>query len=189
MHAEHGLHRELLEQAVGHHFSRAAAAFFGGLKDQVNGAVKVAVLRQVLRGGQQHGDVAVVAASVHLAGVAAGVGEVVELLHRQRVHVGAQTDGAFAGALLDDADHARAPQPAMHRNAPLRQLLRHQVGGAVFFKAQFGVRVHVPAQSSDARCMGFDGGNGLHEGSLANLDASVCTVAVVGSLNHFAWVH
>ena len=66
--AEHRLHRELLEQAVLDHLARAAAAFLGRLEDQVDGAVEVAVLRQMLGGREQHRRVAVVAARVHLAG-------------------------------------------------------------------------------------------------------------------------
>ena len=69
--AEDRLHRELLEQAVLDHLARAAAAFLGGLEDQVDGAVVVAVLGEVLGGGEQHRGVAVVAARVHLAGVRA----------------------------------------------------------------------------------------------------------------------
>ena len=42
VHAEHGFHGELREQALFHHFARAAAAFFSGLEDGVHGAVKVA---------------------------------------------------------------------------------------------------------------------------------------------------
>ena len=83
-----------VEQAVLDHLARAAAAFFGRLEDQVDGAVVVAVLREVLGGGQQHRGVAVVAAGVHLAGVRALVREGVVLGDRQRVHVGAQADGA-----------------------------------------------------------------------------------------------
>jgi hypothetical protein len=76
------------------HFARAAAAFFGGLKNQVDRAVKIALGCQVLGGCQQGGGVAVVAAGVHLAGVFAGVLKGVELLHGQRIHVSAQANGA-----------------------------------------------------------------------------------------------
>ncbi len=44
VHAKHGLHGELLEHAVFDHFTGTAAAFFGGLENEVHGAVKVAVL-------------------------------------------------------------------------------------------------------------------------------------------------
>jgi hypothetical protein len=93
VHAKHRLHRELVEQAVLDHFARAATALFGGLKNQVDRAVKVALGCQMLRRRQQHGGVAIVAAGVHLAGMLAGVGKGVELLHGQRIHVGAQANG------------------------------------------------------------------------------------------------
>jgi hypothetical protein len=38
------LHRELLKQAVFDHFTRTTTAFFGGLEDHIDRAVKVAVL-------------------------------------------------------------------------------------------------------------------------------------------------
>ena len=85
---------KLLEQAVFDHAARAGAAFFGRLENQVDGAVEIAVRGQVVRRAQQHGGVAVVAAGVHLAGVARRVGKAVDFLHGQRVHVGAQADGA-----------------------------------------------------------------------------------------------
>ena len=91
---KHRIHREFLEQAVLDHFAGTAAALFRRLKNQHHGAVKVAVLGQVLRSRQQHGGVAVMAASVHLAHVLAGMGEGVGLVHRQRVHVGTQSNTA-----------------------------------------------------------------------------------------------
>ncbi|KAG0928829.1 hypothetical protein G6F31_017575 [Rhizopus arrhizus] len=89
--AEHGIAREFVEQPVPHHGACAGiTAFFGGLEDQVDGAVEIAVARQVLGRAQQHGGVAIMAAGVHHARVLAGVRELVRFLHGQRVHVGAQ---------------------------------------------------------------------------------------------------
>ena len=79
----------------------------------------------MLRGGQEHGHMAVVAAGVHLARVLAGVSELVELLHGQCVHVGAQANGSLARAAFQDAHHAGFTHTARNRNAPLGQLLRH----------------------------------------------------------------
>ncbi len=94
MHAVDRLHRELLEQAVFHHAARAGAAFFGRLENQVDGAVKVAMTRQIVRCAQQHRRMTVMAACMHLAGVARRMVKCVEFLHRQRIHVGAQADRA-----------------------------------------------------------------------------------------------
>ena len=112
------------------------------------------------RGGQQHGGVAVVAASVHLAGVLAGVGKGVGFLHGQCVHVGSQTDAAFAGAVFDDADHAGGAHAPVHFNAPAAELRGDQVGGAVFFVAEFWVGVYVAAQGNNA---GGFGGNRVEQ--------------------------
>jgi hypothetical protein len=72
-HVVHGKNRvagEAVKQAVFHHLARATQAFFGGLKDQVQRAVKCRRRCQVLGGGQQHRGVPVVAAGVHQAGMA-----------------------------------------------------------------------------------------------------------------------
>jgi hypothetical protein len=116
--AEHGLHREALEQPVAHHLAGAAAAFFGRLEDEVHGAIEVAVLRQVLGGSEQHRRVAVVAAGVHLPGLRALVREGVELGDRQGVHVGAQSDRARARAVPDAGDDAGPAEASLDRDAP-----------------------------------------------------------------------
>src|SRR6476661_6365853 len=67
--------------------SAAAQCLLGGREDEVHGAFEIAGLRQVLRGAQQHGGVAVMAAGMHLAVVGGAVGERVALLDRQRIHV------------------------------------------------------------------------------------------------------
>lgn len=117
---------------------------------------------QVLGRGQQHGHVPIVPAGVHLAGMPAGVGEGVELLHGQRIHVGAQADGTWAVAALDDADHAGLAQAAVHRNAPLGELGGNQVGRAKLFKTQFRVGMDVTAHGRDAGRLGHDGVEDLH---------------------------
>ncbi len=76
VHAEDRIAGEPLEQPVLQHGERAADAFLAGLEDEIHRAVEVARLRQVARGAQQHGGVAVVAAGVHAAGVAAAVRQV-----------------------------------------------------------------------------------------------------------------
>ena len=148
-HVVHGEDRfagEALKQAVFHHLQRAAAAFFGRLEDQVQRAVEVAVLRQVVRGGQQHGGVAVVAAGVHHAVFAAGPGGAGGLGDRQGVHVGAQADGAVRCAALELPHHAGATQTGGDLVTPGAQLRRHQGGGATLLERQFRVAVDVAAQ-------------------------------------------
>jgi hypothetical protein len=153
------------EQAVVDHLARAAAALFGRLEDQVDRAVEIALLGKVLGGCEQHGGMAVVAAGVHLAGVLAFVFERVVLLHGQGVHVGAQANGAAAGAAVapvHDADHAGGAHPTVDGDAPFRELAGHQIGGAHFFKAQFGVGVDVTAQAGNGCGLGNEGVDDLH---------------------------
>jgi len=165
VHAKHRLHREALEQAVRDHLTCSAAAFFGGLEDQVHRAVEVAVPREVVGRREQHRRVAVVAAGVHTARMAARVRKAVCLVDGQRVHVGAQPDGAPAGtavAPVHDADHAGLAQAAVHGNAPFAELLRHEVGGAQLLEAQLGMCVQVAAQRRKAVCLGSDGFDDVH---------------------------
>ena len=119
VHAKYGICREQVEQAIVNHAFGAAEPFFGRLENQIDRAGKVAVLRQVTGCGQEHGDVTVVAASVHFARVFAGVFEGVGFLHGQGIHVGAQANGA-AGACgtLNGTYHAGNAQAAMHGDAP-----------------------------------------------------------------------
>ncbi|MNI26820.1 hypothetical protein D3C73_805370 [compost metagenome] len=178
VHAEHGFHRKALEQAVVDHALGAAAAFFSRLEDHIYRARVIAMLGQVLRRGQQHGGVAVVAAGVHLAFVLAGVREAVDLLHGQRVHVGAQAHRAVTGQLAaNDADHARATQAAINLDAPFFKLGRHDVGGAEFFEGQFGMRVDVAADlrnilvPGDDRFEQFHGRRGAEKGNATRLSS------------------
>ena len=162
VHAEHRLHREFVEQAVLHHLARAAAAFLGRLKDQIDGAVEIAVRGQMLRGGQQHRGVAVVPARVHAAVVHALVRKIVALLDRQRIHVGAQADRTVAAAVLDDADHAGGAHAAMNRDAPFGQLGGYLVGGAVLGETQFRMCVQVAPHGGDCSCGAGDGVDDVH---------------------------
>ena len=92
------------EGAVVEHRPGATHDLLGGLEHEDDAACElVLAAEQRLGHAEQDGRVAVVAAGVHLAGVLAGVGEGVELGHRQRVDVGAQADGAAALAAVGAA--------------------------------------------------------------------------------------
>jgi hypothetical protein len=82
--------------------------------------------------------------------------KVLNSVHGQRVHVGAQAHGAVAGAVLDDAHHAGGAQAAVDGNAPFGELGRHHVGGAHFFEAQFGMGMDVTPDGGDAGGLGDD---------------------------------
>src|SRR3546814_15689603 len=93
---------------------------------------------------QEHGGVAVMAACVHAPGVLRAVGRVPLLVHRQRVHVGAQADAATAAAVaVQHTDDAGAGNAAMHLDAPRLQFLRHLGGGAVLLELDLRVGVEV----------------------------------------------
>jgi hypothetical protein len=144
--AEDGVARKALEQAVFDHALRATAqpGFFGRLEHQVHRAAEVARARQLLRRAQQHGGVAVVAAGMHHAGVAAGVGLAGGFGDGQGVHVGAHGHAARARApRAQRAHHAVAADAACHRPAPVAQVARHQRGRVRFLERQFRVLVDV----------------------------------------------
>ena len=141
--------QEALEQPVLDHGAGAGAAFLGRLEAQVHRAVEAAVLLQVAGRGQQHGGVAVMAAAVHLAVMARTVFELVFLLHRQGVHVGAQHDGAVRRALAQHADHAGLGDAGMDLDAPAAQRAGHHLGGAVLFVAQLRMGVQIAPQRHD----------------------------------------
>ena len=151
MRGEDGIHRKTLEQAVGHHRQGTGAALFGRLEDQHDGAVELRMQGQVPRRSQQHRRMAVVAAGMHSARVLAGMGEAVVLFHRQRIHVGAQTDGALALAALQNAHNTGAPDASHHRNTPTLQQLGHTGGRALFGKAQLRMCVQVAADGHELR--------------------------------------
>ena len=82
VHAEHGLDRELLEQAAADRAIAAAlgiAGLLGRLEDEAHSAVETAALGEILGGTQEHGGVAVVPAGMHLSLVLRAVREVVLL--------------------------------------------------------------------------------------------------------------
>ena len=71
------LHGNRSNKPVLQHGQRAADALFGRLKNEIDGAVEVACLRQVFRRAQQHRRVPVMAAGVHAAGFLLSCGKLV----------------------------------------------------------------------------------------------------------------
>ena len=145
---ENDLGREAFEQPVVDHRLGAGVAFLAGLEDQERRAVEVPRLVQVARGGEQHRRVAVVAAAVHPAVVAGTVLELVVLVHRQRVHVGAQAHAA-PGAVPAPAHHrddAGPADPRMVLDAQRAQPLAHQLRRPVLLESELGMPVQVAAE-------------------------------------------
>ena len=164
VHPVHLLDPEPVHHAVVDHLAAAAAALFGRLEDHHRGAVEVARLGKIFRGAEQHGGVAVMAASVHLAGDLGGIGYARRLHDRQRIHVGAQANGLARGGLAaaDHADDAGAADAGHDLVATERaQFVGDDAGGAVDFVEQLRVLVEVMAPGG--HFVG-EGGNTVDDG-------------------------
>ena len=151
----------MLEQPLVHHGLAAAEPLLGGLEDEVDRAGEVAGLGEVLRRPQQHRRVPVVAAGVHGAVVGGTVIDIVRFEDRQRVHVGAERDGALARPTFEDAHHAGLRQPSMHLDAEGLQLFGDDRRRALLLEAEFGVGVNVAAPR---RHVVVDGGDAVDHG-------------------------
>ena len=152
---------ETREQPVLDHRLGAAQALLGGLEDEIHRAVEIAGLREVARRAQQHRGMAVMAAGVHAARRLAAMGEIIGLVHRQAVHVGAQADRDLAIAPPEHANHAGAADVAMHLDAPFGELRCNDVGGAPLLEADLGMGVNVAA---DRREFVMEAANGFEIG-------------------------
>ncbi len=160
---------KLREQAIVDHRLCARTAFFGRLEDEDDRAVKLAMLGEMSRRAEQHRGMSVVAASVHLAVVLRAMLEAVELLNRQRIHVGAQADRAMSVAAFQYADHARFAQPAMGFDTPRLQAFRDQISRRRFFVTEFGVSVDRSSEGLNFAVSGLDFGDQFHDGVMMRL--------------------
>ncbi len=71
--------------------------------------------------------------------------EGVALVHRQRIHVGAQADCHRIVADPDGADHAGLADAGGDLDAPFLELLGDDAAGALLLEAQLGVGMDVAA--------------------------------------------
>jgi hypothetical protein len=158
--------REALEQPVLDHRAAAGVALLARLEDQRHRAVERARLGEVARRGQQHRRVAVVPAAVHAAVVARAVRERVVLLHRQRVHVGAETHRASARgrAAAHDGHDAGLAHAGVVLDVERGQPLGHHVRGAVLLEAELGMRVQVAADRHEIVLPAADVFDRVHAG-------------------------
>ena len=166
VHGIDSLDREAIEQPVFDHGARAGIALFTRLKNQDRSALKLARLRQVAGSAHQHRGVAVMAATMHQAGVGRPPRLLAGFSHRQCVHVRTQTD--LAGARLtavDHADHAGLADTSVHLiDTAQSQRLRHTARGVHLLETQFGMGVQVAAQGSELRMELRDMGEGTPTG-------------------------
>jgi hypothetical protein len=170
VHAVDGIDREAIEQALLHHFAAAAETFLGRLEDEGGSTAEfVRMLRQVARGAEQHGGVAVMAAGVHFTGHGRAVGAVRHLLDVERIEVGAQADGALAGlASLQGGDHAGSGDALGDVEAPGSQPVGDQGGGAGFLEPDLRVAMDILSDRDQFRLIRLQRGEqivGGHENS------------------------
>ena len=144
MHAKQGPHP--LHGACLPHPAGPLGCLLRRLKQQAHPA------RQPIRpAGQQpphpkaNGGVNVMAAGMHQALLAGGIGKMGALLDGQGIHVGAQGDQR---SLLraQFRDHPRAAHPFAHLPAPAAQLARHQRGRLLLMATQLGVAMDMTPQ-------------------------------------------
>ena len=85
--------------------------------------------------------------------------ELVGLLDRQAVEIGAQADRARRVADPQPSDHSGFPHSAMHLDAAkFGELCGNEIGGAAFLEPEFGMRVDV---APDAGQLVMEPGNGI----------------------------
>ena len=141
--AEHHVAGEAVEQPLLHHHLAAAAILLRGLEDEMHGAVEIPGLRQIARGAEQHGGVAIMPARMHHVRRLRPVLELVRLRHGQRVHIGADADRPGRVAVAQRPHQARARNPARDRDPPGLEPLGHEVAGPVLIEGQFRMAVDV----------------------------------------------
>ncbi len=97
-----------VDQAIIKHVARAVPAFLAGLEHELHRAGEtVALGAEGVGRRHEHGDVRVVSAGVHRVLDLRGEFEAGVLVHRQRVHVAAEEDGAAVGGSTQGGDEAR----------------------------------------------------------------------------------
>src|SRR5947209_6257517 len=144
------LHTETVDHAFTYHEFRAAAAFFGGLKQKADRSGELAA-----SGGdqfscaEQHGDVPIVAACVHRAVDARAVVACIFLENRQGIHVGAQHHAASRTRAAHHADDTGYGDSFVYLETERAQAFGDDTGGAVLLKAELGMHVEVPAERGD----------------------------------------
>ncbi len=139
---------------------------------------------KILGGAQQHRGVTVMAAGVHRPCVQTAMFEIIRLLHRQRVHIGANADRALRCAAAQRSNQAGGGDAAGHFDAPGFQLGCDQVAGTVLPEAEFRMRVDVAPPLG--QFIGA-GGDAVDHGHVVRVSGRLCgeapaAVAAAGAI-------
>jgi hypothetical protein len=127
------------------HQPRTTLVLLRRLKDEINRSREIPRLGEVFGCPKQHCGMAVVAACVHPSGIFGSVWEIVALLDRQRVHVGAQCNCATARRRsVECSDHAGSGKAALDCDAKGLEQLRNQLRGPVFLEGDLGTGMNTP---------------------------------------------
>src|SRR5579883_53310 len=102
------------------------------------------------------------------------MGEIVLLLHRQRVHIRPEPDRAAAGADAQRADDAGAAEPTMDIDAERGEPLRHEIRRALFLEAELGMAMKIPPPCGHLVVKGADLGNSWHKTPLLRRFDGAC---------------
>ena len=117
-----------------------------------------------MRGGQQHRGMAVMTAGMHDAGSFGAIGEGVDFLYRQGIHIGAQSDCVTARAATQGADQAGTAHAFGNFDAPFPEVGGNKCAGLVYLVAQLRVRMQVMSQAEPKALVELNFGDEIHVG-------------------------
>ena len=164
VHGDDGVHMGVFHAAVPDHRLCAAGGvvgvggFLGRLENELYAALElISVLAQQACGGEQRGDVQVMAAGVHDAGVFGAELKAGFLDNGQSVGIGADGETfALAELTLDKADNAGVPHLLDLVNAVLLELFHNERAGALLLEGKLGVSVDILADGLHFGIVFFD---------------------------------
>ena len=155
----------IVEHALLHHQRGAALfargrSFLCGLKDELDAARELGLeSSQNVGGSQEDGEMVVVAARVHHAGLLARPlrgdvrleGEVDFLRDRKSVHVRSQRDHGTGESAAEQADDTGLRDAGLHLESQRAQFVGHDLPSADLAVPEFGMLVEVAAPGHDLR--------------------------------------
>ena len=142
----------IIEHSGGAADAIGIGTLFAGLEEEADfaGRRRIALGEE---GGdaEQHGGVGVVAAGMHLAGDFRGIGDIVDLLEGEGIHIGADADATATagGAAFDAGDDAGTADARLRLEAERAEVLGDEGGSLRLFEAELWVLVNGAAPFDD----------------------------------------